>query len=561
MPFDLRREPWIPWRRRSGRLEWGPPHLLLDALSGDPVVAVASPRPDFDGALQEFLVGLLTVALCPADDDEWLERWHHPPSPDDLAGALLALPAAFDLDGEGPRFFQDRSPEALADATLWSVETLLIGVNSGELRDEQRRTVVTDLFGKPGRYQCLGRPAAGMALITLQTYAPEGGRGHLTSMRGGGPLTTLVEPRVGEAADREPLWRKLWANVETEERWRQRTTGDSSLGDYSRVFPWLAETRSSERPRQLVTTLSDAHPLQAYFGMPRRIRLEFGEAGRCELTGREDAATVRAFRMRPYGVKYSAWRHPLSPYGQDDGGEWRAVRGRPGGVGWRDWLGLTMRGPSASREPAAVVAAFIERVRLLRLREARIHAFGYATKQNKALAWVESVVPVFPVEDSAVRDALQAWAAALVEATRLAADALVGAVKDALLPGGGATGDLSPVRAQLWATTESAFYDLMARIARGETPLAGTPVALGEEFLRVLRKAALRIFDRWADCEGAAPSLLRRIVAGRYRLVMTFGGYSKSGEKLFAALKIPLPGGGIAARKESRRRKKKEGVT
>ncbi len=560
MPFDLRREPWIPWRRRSGRLEWGPPHLLTDGLRDDPVVAVASPRPDFDGALQEFLVGLLTVAFRPADEDEWLDRWHAPPSPDDLAGALAALPAAFDLDGNGPRFFQDLSPEALADAPLWSVESLLIDTAGAEVSEVERRTAVTELFGKPGRYRSFGRPAAAMALLTMQTYAPQGGRGHLTSMRGGGPLTTLVEPRLGEAADREPLWCKLWANVETGERWVRRTTGDRSFGDYSRVFPWLTETRSNEPPRKLVTTPSDAHPLQAYFGMPRRIRLEFGEAGRCDLTGREDEATVRAFRMRAYGVKYSAWRHPLSPYLQDTGREWRALRGRPGGIGWRDWLGLTMPGPSPNREPAQVVVAFIERARLLRLREARVHAFGYATDQNKALAWVESAVPVFAVGDTGTRDALQAAAAALVEATELAASALLAAVKEALFPRGEAIGDLSPVKSELWATTESAFYALMARIARREIPPAETPVALGE-FLPVLREAVLRIFDRWAESEGAEPSLLRRIVSGRYGLVMTLGGYTKQGEKLFEALNMPLPGGGAAARKESRRRKKREGAT
>jgi ClpP class serine protease len=34
MTYDLRHEPWIPWRRRNGAIEWGPPTRLLDDLAG-----------------------------------------------------------------------------------------------------------------------------------------------------------------------------------------------------------------------------------------------------------------------------------------------------------------------------------------------------------------------------------------------------------------------------------------------------------------------------------------------------------------------------------------------
>src|SRR6478609_8249227 len=114
MSYDLRRENWIPWRRRSGSLEWGVPALVADLSGEDPVVAVAAPRPDFGGAIEEFLIGLLTIALQPEDERAWLEHWRQPPAPAELQHALDALPSAFDLDGDGPRAFQDLAASDLA---------------------------------------------------------------------------------------------------------------------------------------------------------------------------------------------------------------------------------------------------------------------------------------------------------------------------------------------------------------------------------------------------------------------------------------------------------------
>ena len=81
MTYDLREEKWIPFRRRSGVVECGPPWLLTDRLDDDPIVSIAAPRPDFEGTLLEFLIGLLTVAIYPADEEEWRRLWDAPPSP------------------------------------------------------------------------------------------------------------------------------------------------------------------------------------------------------------------------------------------------------------------------------------------------------------------------------------------------------------------------------------------------------------------------------------------------------------------------------------------------
>ncbi len=554
MAYDLRTESWIPWRRRgSDDVHWGSPAALVDWVDSDtpPVVGLATPRPDFDGALQEFLIGLLSAALRPVDERAWRALWNAPPTSAQLQAALDALPSAFNLDGDGARFFQAVPAEMETQGESWSAESLLLDTPGSTPDEARKRQFVTDLFVKPGGIERLSRPAAAMALLTLQTYATEGGRGHLTSMRGGGPLTTLIDPRLDLRG--EPLWYKLWANAETTTQLADRSP-HRTIGDVTRAFPWLAATRAADLPSSKVSTPSDVHPLQSYFGMPRRVRLLLGGAGHCDLTGCEDEATVAAFRMRTYGVKYEGWLHPLSPYyRKGNSGPWFPEHGRRGGLGWRDWLGIALTTPhEAGNRPATAVAAFTRRAVDLGIPRFRIHAFGYKSDHKKVLDWTEASLPAFASADENRQQLLYSTARALVDATGLAASELLRAVKTALFQKADeAPGDLGACRTELWAATERPFYDVMADLA----PASLEAGAVGElaasrqrAFAEVLRDRALDVFDRWCPPAGRAPDVLRRRVVARHDLRNALIGRSPLGEKLYEALGVPLPGGGRAGR-------------
>ena len=556
MSYDLRREPWIPWRRRSGVVEWAPPAALVSRLTGenaDPVVAIAAPRPDFDGALQEFLIGLLSAALRPADEAAWKATWKTPPSMEALQAAIDALPDAFDLDGAGPRFFQDLSTADFADTDPKPVDQLLI-----DTPGDQGVTLNKDLFVKRARAARLSRPAAAMALVTMQTYAPAGGQGYRTSMRGGGPLTTLVDPRIDEngssPAHEQPLWQKLWANVETRAQQATRAPSDAST-TIERAFPWLAPTRTSNTKKGgAATTPAHAHPLQAYFGLPRRIRLEFGDGGTCDLTGRSDERTVVGFRAINYGVQYDGWKHPLTPHYQQKLTEpWLPVHGQPGGVAWRDWLSLTLDDPTGGlREPARVVADFSQRrARGIGRREFRVHVFGYDMDNMKARGWTEAIIPAFAaVADR--RALLYSAARAMIEATSMAGSGLLMAVKTALFQSpDDAPGDFGRMKLDLWAATEGEFYAAMRAVADDSLDADGAMRRVDDVrrgFAPVLERAATSVFDHWCPAGGLDAAALRRRVAARYRLTSALRGYSKLGESMFAALGIAPPGGGRAAR-------------
>ena len=131
-------------------------------------------------------------------------------------------------------------------------------------------------------------------------------------MRGGGPLVTLVDP------GRE-LWDLVWLNV--------------PFGRPSdmKALPWMRPTRTSE-PGQTSVFPSDGtrrFDVEAFFGMPRRLRLVGDDAG------------VTGVIQRPYGTNYAGWRHPLSPYYRIKvTEEWLPRHPRAGRFGYRNWLGV-----------------------------------------------------------------------------------------------------------------------------------------------------------------------------------------------------------------------------
>jgi CRISPR system Cascade subunit CasA len=531
MTYDLRTESWIPFARSSGATEWGPPDLIVDAIATNPVVAFASPRPDFDGALSEFLIGLLTAAFRLNNEESWRKLWNTPPSRDELRAALMALPPAFDLDGDGPRFLQDFTPSDLADAEIAPVQEILVeGKND-------------PLFIKPNTLRQLGRPAAAMALITIQSYSPAGGRGYRTSLRGGGPLTTLVDPRPDESSsplDRS-LWRHLWANVSTLEELPGWVAGRNPASPAD-TFPWMAPTRTSERDR--ATSIADVNPLQCFFGMPRRITLEFSDGpGRCDLTGRDDQRVVTGFRVKGYGVQYQGWRHPLTPYyaGKAEN-EWLPLHGQPGGIGWRDWLPLIHMSATAIKIPARVVAIFndarADRVGRLRY---SLHTFGFDVTNAKTRSWIDARLPAFVERDPERLELMSVLIASLTSATELAAYTLHRTVIAALYGGSAApAGDLSFIKASLWDATELEFYEVVRR-AVDSSDLAGALPNVRRDFQKLLLAAAEEIFDNHVSAGADQPEQLRRAVVARFDLVTTLRGGGKPGERFFEALGLSTP--------------------
>jgi CRISPR system Cascade subunit CasA len=481
----------------------------------------------------ELLIGLLATACPPRNDDSWLDAWFDPPTLATLDAAFAPIAHAFELDGEGPRFLQDFE-NLIADPE--PIARLLIEAPGASTERNN-----TDLLVRRGRVSVLGRAAAAVTLFTFQSWAPAGGAGNRTGLRGGGPLTTLVVPGATPS-----LWQTLWANVPC--------GAAPSTADLPLVFPWLAPTVTSEGAR--VVTPETAHKLQCWWGMPRRIRLDFTtttEPRACDLTGVSELVHAVSWRQRPRGQNYAGWGrvHPLSPhYTLKEGGEWLPLHPQPGGIGYRHWLGLVLQSPDRLRLPAAAIATWREhRAHDSKAGAARLIAAGYDMDNMKARAFTESEMPLPAVPDVAMQARLDALASRLVGAADQVAGLLRGTVRAALFSAGATVKLdaelLASVRERLWEQTEQAFFDALTRTARGASADA-EECAL---WLKKLRTIAFALFDEVAPLTPESGSAAPRIGRARRHLLFALTGFGKDGVTLFATLELP------AAESKAKKRK------
>lgn len=537
MPYDLRTESWIPFLRASGKAEWLPPAMITDGLGTDPIVDLAAPRADFNGALAEFLIGLLTVSLKPRDESDWFRLWEEPPAPSLLSAALAALPSAFELDGEHARFMQDITADDFEEKHRTSIDQLLL-----DAPGDQGIEFNKDLFVRAGRVKTLGAPAIAMALIAAQAYSPAGGKGYRTSMRGGGPLTTLVDP-VDSSGVVRSLWHRLWSNAETTEQLLARGNREIEVPP-ARIFPWMAATRTSDENGSGPTTIADGDPAQAYFGMPSRLRVEFSNGGICDITGRDEPVVAHVYRVRSYGVEYTGWIHPLSPrYRKTLSSESLPLHPKRGGLGWRDWSGMATDDPNGLRTRAPAVSHFVmHRAARVDASELRLWVFGYSFEQAKAECWVDSRMPLFAVLDPERMAFLYDVADRLTQATRLMTSEAFFAVKRVLQPGMQGDGfGKAVLQGRVWDLSEAAFYGLMRDVSLGPSGALPELGACEATFLAVLKRATLEVFDSAVSAAASNPMSMRRMVSGRYGLSGTLRGYGRSGKSLYELLKIGIP--------------------
>jgi len=508
--LNLIHDPWIPVRRRGDQREWIAPWQLTDGHDTDPIVALDAPRADFQGALAQFLIGLLQTAAPPdpgkgIDWDRWLEE----PPPERLRELFSLHADAFELGGDSARFLQDFHP---LDGDQKPISSLLIespGANA--LRNN------TDHFIKRGGIHQICPACAATALFTLQTNAPSGGAGHRTSLRGGGPLTTLValDPK-GDRLEAS-LWRDLWLNVLPRAN-LANMTGNLQLTEPTAIFPWLAQTRISGKRGQ-DTLPQHAHPLQMYWGMPRRIRLDLDipTQGECDICSTASDNLISHYVTKNYGINYAgAWEHPLTPHYIDEkSGMPMPSHAQPGGFSYRHWSSWVA--PGKARKPALVVSHF-HKERRMDGAQLRLWAFGYDMDNMKARAWHETTVPLYLLPEGGERERFIRQVDNLIDAATQAAYYTQSAIKEAWFSRpGDANGDTTFIRQEFMERTETMFYTLLRE--NHEAAMKGDDaLPLREQWLRRLRTEAERLFTERAESGALDEGELARIARAHINL-------------------------------------------
>lgn len=320
-------------------------------------------------------------------------------------------------------------------------------------------------------------------------------------------MVTLVRPEA------EGLWPLVWANV---------PEGEALPVDMLDELPWMRPTSTSKDGE--VTTPPegiDPHP-EAFFGMPRRLRLTAVSTGQ----EGEQAPHVTSVVQVPWGTNYQQWIHPLSPYYHIKN-EVLPKHPKPGAFGYRNWQGIILSSETGDR--AACVQRFLDQRRGQRF---RLLVGGWAMANMSPLDFLWSEAPVFPLSSAG-----EAQASALVEAAEHAGYTLALNVKDGVGEGEIATGAGARVREQFFAHTQAPFEEMLNRISKGQ----GSSVA--PDWLATCRRVALELFDTEVMPGLADLSETRRqaAVAARRSLLAAFSGHAGMGKKIYDALNLERP--------------------
>lgn len=529
MTNNLLLDNWLPVRRQSGARGRIAPWQLTE--SADPVLTLDAPRADFNGALMQFLIGLLQTAAAPREQNEWAAWLENPPSPEQLKSRFEPYLNAFEVQS----FMQDF--DTLEGSDFKKIAELLI-----DSPGEQTVKFNKDHFIKRGQIERLCPCCALTALLTLQTNAPSGGQGHRTSLRGGGPLTTLVVPdeRGGLAND---LWRALWLNV-LETKHIEALGGGTDKPETVDIFPWLAPTRTSEKNGGTETTPLDAHPLQMYWATPRRIRLDWDnpQSGRCDLCHSESEQLLSQYRTKNYGVNYTgAWQHPLSPYSLSKTGERLPQHAQPGGIGYSHWVKLALQ--DSAQEPRYFSAQVVSRYRSLladvnpQLEKSRqlqclLSVFGYDMDNMKARCWYETTFPLYTIPAD-IRLEFSHCVEKLTDSAAEFAGFVRSCVKEAWFKRpGDAKGDTSYLIQSFYQHTERDFFQALEALQQ-HLPEQKEIIVLNA-WHATLRRAAFALFDYWAARGDISQANPRRVAEARNKLHKL-----SYGKKIKEALQLP----------------------
>lgn len=415
--FNLLDEAWIPVKRASGVMEFISPTQITSRFEEDPILEVASPRADLDGAGLQFLIALLQTTFAPRSDSEWYKLLFSPPPPQTLEQHFNVVREAFNLNGDGPNFMQPL--EGIKGGNSCPITDLWVNSPGDNTRKKN-----SDFFIKRNDAP-MSHAAAALSLFAMQTNAYGGGPGYRTSIRGGGPLSTIV---LGET-----LWTTLWYNVLNASVMGGRATSASAD-----IFPWCAKTRQSDPKQKGVdTNPTDVHALQVYWAMPWLIKLcETSELSEpCTLYPDSQPAHYSSFEKTNYGVNYvGPWRHPLTPYRfLKKAGilEYISQKGTSRNFRYSNWPGLCHH----NDEPADVdkgnrVAHTVARFINIRstIKESaplfhqpttpqgdfRLLLFGYEMDNAKTLQWNQAEMPIWTFEDATQRELLATHAQHLI---------------------------------------------------------------------------------------------------------------------------------------------------
>ena len=471
---NLLDDPWIPVTRKNGDKDIIAPYQITSDHDTNPVIELNAPRPDFNGALIQFLIGLVQTAYPPKSDKEWTDRFNNIPSCDELQRLFAPFTEAFQLDGQGFRFMQDSSVRENGD--IIPIRNLLIEYPASR-----------DMFVKSRLLNHICPICAGYALLTFQINGPPSGRGHMTGIRGSNPVTCVIPDST--------LWNTINMNIIPQEKWPYDEKPDMENLDL--IFPWLKKRTSDDL---IKSTRINSHPLQIFWGMPNRFFLDIEDSDSisCDLCGHITHKVVKKFFRKPYGISYDeTWSiHPLSPH-RFIKEKNLPVKLKSNLITYRYYPEFTNLYHTKNSSPSLNIAHFYDSRHYFRKKPKKfsLWIFGYDMNNAKAQCWYESTLPIFEHFDDKSRELFESCVNNLVHTSEYVVQILSSAIKPVLA--GKEPGEISD---RFWKETESRFFDTLDTIY----PVLDNPQEINRiklSWLEFLRNKAKSLFDQYTQTE------------------------------------------------------------
>lgn len=280
------------------------------------------------------------------------------------------------------------------------------------------------------------------------------------------------------------------------------------------TLPWRGATRNSASKPAEETTPQDVNPLQAYWSMPRRIRLDFAhpQSGQCDVCGEVGNHLIAQYQTKNYGTNYGGhWQHPLTPYRFETLPI--SAKGGKARNGYRHWAAMTLGGEKPEPVAAQVIANYhIQKFHKLNKMAARVWAFGFDMDNMKAECWYESTLPVITHADGQI--ALQKKIQPLLDVAEEAAKLLNGAVRSAW----GIDKSEPAVGQSLWHASESVFYSVLRDIAQAPDLVDVTLAPYYQKWLLFIYNVTLNSFDEWVLSSAIEEQDMFGVISAREQL-------------------------------------------
>jgi len=277
-------DPWIPVRADGGMGSFR--FLTYRELLCEPGNwQVSLPRDDLELACVQLLVCMTQVMFLPESDQVLRARQTELVAPEPFAAGVAPYRDWFDLDHPMYPFMQSREVKA---AEVTPIQKLLIGLPEGNNHA---------FFNEVGEVRVLSAPVVAIALFNQSSNSPSFGGGFKGSLRGGAPITTLVNGN--------DLRETVWRNVLTRPRIQKRQITVFGAGEDQPT--WVKPIKEKE-----TIHWNEIGLLRGLFWQPARVELVRADTpASCDVLGGEPVPVYVGFRKEKFNFTVEGlWPHP-----------------------------------------------------------------------------------------------------------------------------------------------------------------------------------------------------------------------------------------------------------